>query len=145
MSRNSRTGMTIRDVHSDSDLVGLSLRVLTRYGPSDSPTGVPAGPLDDSSAGRKMVLICEDIFSGHVKIFVFLYGLWAHKLEFIKVKNLIELEGSSRLVYKHDAASHKEMRYCICISDTVEDENGLPLEQRGTTVNPVLIDCCGAD
>ena len=132
--------MVIRDVHIESDLAGLNLRVLTRYGPNDSPSGVPRGPLDDLCRGKKkMVLICEDVFSDHIKMHIFLYGVWAEKLEFVKVANLIDLEGGCHLVHQRTPKAPKEIKYCICISDSVgEDEDDCTVEKRDTTVSVLL-------
>lgn len=128
-----RGGMAIYEIRRGEDVAALSARVARRYHVSgDSPSAIPAGPLDDLYPDRRMVLVCEDVYSTkEKKLMIFLYGIWADKFEFAKVNNYIQIWGGENIVLDYHAHAHgpRMADCCICISDRSEkDENGIEIE-----------------
>lgn len=129
-------GMTINQVRRGTDLAAVTAQVLARYASNDSPRSIPAGPLDDLYPEQRMVLVCEDVNARtKEKLFVFLYGIWAEKFQFIKVTNCIQVWGGENIVFDYEPEAPKVLSCCICISDRIErDDKGVEIDTIDTKV-----------
>ena len=101
----------IRSIVHGAHLASLHAKVVSKF----TGTSGPVGPLDSTST-TKLVLVIQD--SGHqnkkLKMYVFLYDIWATKCEFIKVSDEFVISGGKDIVFPYTYEEHF-INKCLCI------------------------------